>query len=173
MKILLIISGSVAAYKSLELIRRGREVGHEFTTVLTSGGAQFITAMSAASLSENPCYTDLFSLKDESEMGHIRLSRECDLVMVAPASADLLAKMATGRADDLASTLLLATDKPVVAAPAMNTKMWEHPATQRNMQQLIADGIQMIQPNAGLLACGEQGTGRMADVPEMLEFLNT
>ncbi len=173
MKILLIISGSVAAYKSLELIRRGREAGHDFTTILTSGGAQFVTAMSAAALSENPCYTDLFSLKDESEMGHIRLSRECDLVMVAPASADLLAKMASGRADDLASSVLLATDKPVVIVPAMNTKMWEHAATRRNLQQLMADGIQMIQPNAGVLACGEQGAGRMADTPEILAFLDT
>lgn len=172
MKILLIISGSIAAYKGLELIRRGRERGHSFTTILTAGGAQFITPLAAASLSGNPCYTDLFSLKDETEMGHIRLSRESDLVLIVPASADLLAKMAQGRCDDLASTVLLATDKPVMVAPGMNHKMWEHPATQRNLQQLMQDGVQMIQPNAGLLACGEVGTGRMAEVETILDVID-
>ncbi len=173
MKILLIISGSIAAYKSLELIRRGREAGHEFTCILTAGGQQFITPMAAAALSEAPCYTDLFSLKDETEMGHIRLSRECDAVLVAPASADLLAKLAQGRADDLASTVLLATDKPVMIAPAMNPKMWEHPATQRNIGQLMTDGAQLIQPDAGLMACGEEGAGRMAEPATILKALET
>lgn len=171
-RILLIISGSIAAYKALELIRRGRERGYDFTTILTAGGTQFITPLSCASLSENECYTDLFSLKDETEMGHIRLSRECDLLLVAPASADLLAKMNSGQCDDLASTILLATDKPVMAAPAMNHKMWENPSTQRNVQQLIEDGIDIIQPDSGELACGEHGAGRMAEVSDILDHLD-
>lgn len=171
MNILLIISGSVAAYKSLELIRRGREAGHRFTCILTGGGQQFITPLAVASLSGEPCYTDLFSLKDEAEMGHIRLSRESDVILVAPASADLLAKMAQGRTDDLASAVLLATDKPVIAAPAMNPKMWEHPATQRNVLQLMQDGVHMLQPTAGDMACGEHGAGRMAEPAEILTFL--
>ncbi len=171
-KILLIISGSIAAYKGLELIRRGGERGYEFTTILTAGGAQFITPLSAASLSGNPCYTDLFSLKDETEMGHIRLSRESDAILIVPASADLLAKMVHGRCDDLASTVLLATDTPVIAAPGMNHKMWENPATQRNIDQLIKDGVRMIQPRAGDLACGESGTGRMAEPNEILDYLD-
>ena len=170
-KILLIISGSIAAYKSLELIRRGREQDYEFTTILTAGGAQFITPLSAASLSGNPCYTELFSLKDETEMGHIRLSREHDLVLVVPASADLMAKVANGICDDLASTVLSATDKPVIIAPGMNARMWGHSSTQQNIQQLLEGGIQIIQPGEGALACGETGTGRMADVPEILSFL--
>lgn len=171
-RILLIISGSIAAYKGLEIIRRGNDRGFTFTTILTAGGQQFITPLSAASLSGNPCYTDLFSLKDETQMGHIRLSREHDIILVAPASADLLAKMTSGRCDDLASTILLATDKPVMVAPAMNHKMWEHEATQRNLQQLITDGIHIIQPDSGSLACGETGTGRMAEVATILDFID-
>lgn len=171
-RILLIISGSIAAYKGLEIIRRGLDRGYEFTSILTAGGQQFITPLSAASLSGNPCYTELFSLTDETQMGHIRLSREHDLILVAPASADMLAKMVSGRCDDLASTILLATDKPVMVAPAMNHKMWEHDATQRNLQQLIADGIHIIQPDSGALACGEVGTGRMAEILTILDYLD-
>lgn len=172
MNILLIISGSIAAYKSLELIRRGREAGHHFTCVLTAGGAQFITPLACASLSERHCYTDLFSLKDETEMGHIRLSREADCILVAPASADFLARMASGRADDLASSIVLATDKPVWIAPAMNARMWEHPATQRNLQQLRQDGVRLIEPASGVLACGEVGAGKMAEPATILEALS-
>lgn len=170
--LLLIISGSIAAYKGLELIRRGRDRGYVFTTILTEGGQQFITPLSAASLSGNPCYTDLFSLKDETEMGHIRLSRENDAIVVVPASANLLSDMVQGVANDLASTVLLATNRPVFVAPGMNHKMWDNPATQRNIAQLIADGVHVIQPNAGELACGETGTGRMAEVHEILDVLD-
>ncbi len=166
-RILLIISGGIAAYKSLVLIRRLRDRGVQVRCVLTKGGAQFVTPLSVSALSENKVYSELFSLTDESEMGHIRLSREADLVVVAPASADLMAKMAAGRADDLASTVLLATDKPVLLAPAMNVMMWQNPATRRNVDQLVADGIQMIGPDAGDLACGELGTGRMSE-PEAI-----
>ncbi len=167
-RILLIISGGIAAYKSLELIRRLRERGAEVRCVLSAGGAQFVTPLSVASLSGEKVYSDLFSLDDESEMGHIRLSREADLVVVAPASADLLAKMTAGLADDLASTALLATDKPVLVAPAMNTRMWEHPATQRNMRALEADGVLRVGPEPGDLACGEEGEGRMAEPADIL-----
>ncbi len=170
-RILLIISGGIAAYKSLELIRRLRERGAAVRCVLTSGGAQFVTPLSLAALSEDKVYTELFSLTDESEMGHIRLSREADLVVVAPASADLMARMAAGTADDLAATLLLATDKPVLIAPAMNTMMWQHPATQRNLGTLEADGILRVGPNAGDLACGEVGAGRMAEPAEILNAI--
>jgi phosphopantothenoylcysteine decarboxylase/phosphopantothenate--cysteine ligase len=166
--VLLIISGGIAAYKSLELIRRLRDRGAEVRCVLTEGGSQFVTPLSVAALSENKVYGDLFSLTDESEMGHIRLSRAADLVVVAPASADLIAKMVTGRADDLASTVLLATDKPVLIAPAMNVMMWGHAATQRNIAALRADGIEMIGPNAGDLACGEVGAGRMSEPGDIL-----
>lgn len=169
--ILLIISGSIAAYKSLELIRLLRDSGVRCTCVITEGGQQFVTPLSVASLSGQPVYTDLFSLKDETEMGHIRLSREADLVVIAPASADLLARMTQGMAHDLATTLLLATDKPVVAVPAMNTHMWHHPATQRNVRQLQQDGIHFIGPVSGDLACGETGLGRMAEVPTIAQEL--
>lgn len=168
-RILLIIGGGVAAYKSLELIRRLRERGAHVRTILTKGGAEFITPLSVASLSGEKVYTDLFSLTDEAEMGHIRLSREADLVLVAPATADLIAKMAAGQADDLASTALLATDKPVMIAPAMNVQMWSHPATQRNVHTLRDDGVLQVGPGRGDLACGEEGQGRLADVPEILE----
>ena len=167
-QILLIISGGIAAYKSLDLIRRLKERGAGVRCVLTAGGAQFVTPLSVAALSEEAVFQDLFSLKDESEMGHIRLSREADLLVIAPASADLMAKMAAGLADDLASTVLLATDKPVLFAPAMNTRMWEHPATQRNFQALLNDGLTAVGPGQGDLACGEFGAGRMAEPLEIV-----
>ncbi len=167
-RILLIISGGVAAYKALELARRLMDVGADVRGVLTPGGAQFITPLSVAALTGNPCYTDLFSLKDEAEMGHIQLSRDADLILVAPASADLMAKMAAGIAGDLATTLLLATDKPVMVAPAMNLEMWAHAATQRNVEQLQNDGIHFIMPGTGMMACGEVGAGRLAEVPDMV-----
>ncbi|MDA1099099.1 MAG: bifunctional phosphopantothenoylcysteine decarboxylase/phosphopantothenate--cysteine ligase CoaBC [Proteobacteria bacterium] len=167
-QILLIISGGIAAYKALDLIRRLKERGAGVRCVLTAGGAQFVTPLSVAALSENAVFQDLFSLKDESEMGHIRLSREADMLVVAPASADLMAKMAAGLADDLASTILLATDKPVLFAPAMNTRMWEHPATQRNLATLLDDGLRAIGPGQGDLACGEVGAGRMSEPMEIV-----
>ena len=167
-RLLLVISGGIAAYKSLELIRRLRERGVELRTILTKGGAQFVTPLSVAALSESKVYQELFSLTDESEMGHIRLSRESDLIVVAPASADLLAKLAHGLADDLASTTLLAADKPVLIAPSMNTLMWAHPATQANIATLKSRGVLQIGPEAGDLACGEFGSGRMAEPMEIL-----
>ncbi|WP_374764815.1 bifunctional phosphopantothenoylcysteine decarboxylase/phosphopantothenate--cysteine ligase CoaBC [Yunchengibacter salinarum] len=163
-RILLIIGGGVAAYKALDLARRLMERGAGVRGVLTAGGQQFITPMSVAALTGDQCFTDLFSLKDEAEMGHIRLSREADMVVVAPATADLMAKMAGGHADDLASTILMATDKPVLIAPAMNAQMWDHPATRRNRETLAADGIGLVPPEAGMLACGEVGAGRLAAV---------
>ena len=167
-RLLLVISGGIAAYKSLVLIRRLREQGAAVRVILTEAGARFVTPLSVAALSEDKVYQELFSLTDESEMGHIRLSRAADLVVVAPATADLLAKMAAGLADDLASTALLATDKPVLVAPAMNGAMWEHPATQTNIGILTGRGVRRIGPNAGELACGETGTGRMAEPEEIL-----
>jgi len=167
-RILLIIGGGVAAYKSLDLARRLMERGASVRGVLTPGGQQFITPLSVASLTGDECYTDLFSLKDEAEMGHIRLSREADLVLIAPATADLMAKMANGLANDLASTILLATDKQVMVAPAMNAEMWAHKATQRNLETLKRDGVLMVGPGAGMLACGEVGPGRLAEVPDMV-----
>lgn len=167
-RILLIIGGGVAAYKALDLSRRLMERGATVRGVLTSGGQEFITPLSVASLTGGQCYTDLFSLKDEAEMGHIRLSREADLIVIAPATADLIAKMANGHANDLASTILLATDKPVLIAPAMNAQMWDHAAVRRNVKQLGQDGIMMVGPDAGLLACGEVGAGRLADVMDIV-----
>lgn len=167
-RVLLIISGGIAAYKCLDLIRRLRERGVGVRCVLTRGGAQFVTPLSVAALSEDKVYTDLFSLTDESEMGHIRLSREADLVVVAPASADILARMAAGMADDLATTALLATDKPVMVAPAMNTAMWGHAATQANLATLAARGVRIVPPGEGALACGETGAGRLAEPAEIL-----
>jgi phosphopantothenoylcysteine decarboxylase/phosphopantothenate--cysteine ligase len=167
-RILLVIAGGIAAYKSLELIRRLRERGAAVRCVMTRAAAEFVTPLSVASLSEDKVYSDLFSLTDESEMGHIRLSREADLVVVAPATADLMARMAAGMADDLAATLLLASDKPVLIAPAMNAMMWAHPATQANLGTLTARGVRRIGPNAGDLACGEVGSGRMAEPAEIL-----
>ncbi len=167
-RILLIIAGGIAAYRSLDVIRRLRERGADVRCVLTKGGAQFVTPLSVAALSENKVYQDLFSLTDEAEMGHIRLSREADLVVVCPASADLLGKMANGLADDLASTALLATDKPVMVCPTMNVMMWQHPATQANMLTLEARGVLRVGPGAGNLACGEVGTGRLAEVMDIV-----
>jgi phosphopantothenoylcysteine decarboxylase/phosphopantothenate--cysteine ligase len=169
--VLLIISGSVASYKALELIRLLRAQDVLVTTILSKGGAEFITPLAVSSLSGTKTYTDLFSLTDETEMGHIQLSRIAELVLVAPASANLLAKMATGLADDLATTALLATNKPVFVAPAMNHKMWSHPATRRNVAQLVQDGIRVIPPTVGDMACGETGVGRMAEPAAILEFL--
>jgi phosphopantothenoylcysteine decarboxylase/phosphopantothenate--cysteine ligase len=172
-RILLIIGGGVAAYKSLDLARRLMERGASVRGILTKAGAEFITPLSVASLTGDQCFTDLFSLKDEAEMGHIRLSREADLIVIAPATADLMAKMANGLANDLASTVLLATDKPVMTAPAMNAQMWAHPATMRNIKTLQGDGIYFVGPNAGTLACGEIGAGRLAEVPEILDAIET
>ncbi len=167
-RVLLVISGGVAAYKTLELIRRLRERAAGVRCVLSAGGAQFVTPLSLAALSEQKVHSELFSLTEESEMGHIRLSREADLVVVAPASADFLAKMAHGRADDLASTVLLATDKSVLVAPAMNVRMWEHAATQANLRTLIERGVRVVGPDEGDMACGEYGMGRMAEPDEIL-----
>ncbi|MEX2298255.1 MAG: bifunctional phosphopantothenoylcysteine decarboxylase/phosphopantothenate--cysteine ligase CoaBC [Dongiaceae bacterium] len=170
-RILLVISGGIAAYKSLELTRRLRDRGARVRAILTRGGAEFVTPLSVAALTGDKVYQDLFSLTDESEMGHIRLSREADLVLVAPASADIMAKMAHGRADDLATTALLATDKPVMIAPAMNVEMWGHAATQANIATLEARGIRRIGPNPGDLACGEVGFGRMAEPAEIISAI--
>lgn len=167
-RVLLIISGGIAAYKSLELIRRLKERGTQVRCILTDGGAKFITPLSVASLSGEPCYTDLWSLKDEAEMGHIRLSREADIVVVAPASADILARMACGLASDLATTALLASDKPVLVAPAMNGAMWSNPATQANIETLRSRGILTVGPEGGDLACGEVGEGRMSEPAQIL-----
>lgn len=167
-RILLVIGGGIAAYKSLELIRRLRERGAKVRAIVTKAGTEFVTPLSVASLTGEKVYQDLFSLTDEAEMGHIQLSRDADLLVVAPATADLMAKMASGRADDLASTALLATDKPVLIAPAMNVRMWLHAATQRNLAQLKADGVTAIGPNDGDMACGEFGPGRMAEPAEIL-----
>ena len=167
-RILLVVSGGIAAYKSLELIRRLKDRGYRVRCILTEGGARFVTPLSVAALSGEKVYMDLFSLTDETEMGHIRLSREADLVVVAPASADVLARMAGGLANDLATTALLATDKPVMVAPAMNIEMWTHPATRRNVATLRSDGIRVIGPAEGDLACGETGPGRMVEAEELL-----
>ncbi len=167
-RILLIVSGGIAAYKTLGLIRRLREKEAGVTVVLTAAGEQFVTPLSLSALSEEKVYRELFSLTDEAEMGHIQLSRSADLVVVAPASADLLARLRAGIANDLASTLLLATDKEVLAAPAMNVRMWEHPATQENLACLRARGLAVVGPNEGAMACGEYGFGRMAEPTEIL-----
>ncbi|WP_404338158.1 bifunctional phosphopantothenoylcysteine decarboxylase/phosphopantothenate--cysteine ligase CoaBC [Sphingomonas sp. MMS12-HWE2-04] len=166
-RILLIVGGGIAAYKACELVRLCRKAGIGVKVVLTEGGTHFVTPMTLAALSENPVYTTLWDLKDEAEMGHIQLSREADLVVVAPATADLLAKMAAGIADDLATTLLLATDKPVLAAPAMNVRMWQHAATRRNVATLRADGVTVLEPDEGPMACGEYGPGRLPE-PEAI-----
>lgn len=162
-KILLVVGGGIAAYKSCELVRLIRKGGGDVTCVVTKGGQQFVTPMSLAALSENQVYTSLFDLKNEAEMGHIQLSREADLVVVCPATADLMAKMASGIADDLATTLILATDKPVMAVPAMNVRMWEHEATQRNIELLGEAGVTVLHPDEGPMACGEFGYGRLPE----------
>jgi len=170
-RILLIVAGGIAAYKSLELIRRLRERGAAVRCVMTAAAHQFVTPLSVASLSEDKVYSELFSLTDESEMGHIRLSREADLLVVAPATADLIARMAAGRADDLATAVLLASDKAVLIAPAMNAMMWAHPATQANLATVAARGVMRIGPGAGDLACGEVGYGRMAEPAQIIEAI--
>ena len=167
-RILLVIGGGIAAYKALELIRRLKERGAAVTPVLTKAGAEFVTPLSVAALAGEKVHSELFDLTSEAEMGHIQLSRVADLIVVAPATADLMAKMAGGRADDLASTLLLATDTRVLVAPAMNVRMWDHPATQRNLAQLAADGVLRVGPNEGEMACGEFGPGRMAEPLEIV-----
>ncbi len=166
-RVTLIIGGGIAAYKCLDLIRQLRRAGAMVTPVMTRAASEFVTPLSVAALAGMQVYQHLFDLKDEAEMGHIQLSRLSDLLVVAPATADLMAKMAQGHADDLATTLLMATDKPVLIAPAMNVRMWEHPATQRNLAQLQADGIAIIGPDSGDMACGEYGPGRMAE-PEAI-----
>ncbi|MBB5710507.1 bifunctional phosphopantothenoylcysteine decarboxylase/phosphopantothenate--cysteine ligase CoaBC [Sphingomonas xinjiangensis] len=172
-RILLIVGGGIAAYKACEFVRLCRKAGISVKCVLTEGAQHFVTPMTLAALSENQVYTTLWDLKDETEMGHIQLSREADLVVVAPATADLLAKMAAGLADDLATTLLLATDKPVVAAPAMNVRMWQHAATRRNVAQLRSDGVTVMDPDEGSMACGEYGPGRLPEPAAILDFVQT
>ncbi len=171
--ILLIVGGGIAAYKSCELIRLLRKAGASVRCVLTEGGTRFVTAMTLAALSENQVHTTLWDLKDEAEMGHIQLSREADLVVVCPATADLLARMAAGIADDLATTLLLATDKKVLAAPAMNVRMWRHEATRRNVEQLRADGVILLEPDEGEMACGEYGPGRLPEPEAILHAISS
>lgn len=167
-RVLLLIGGGIAAYKALELIRRLKDAGASVHAILTAAGAQFITSLSVSALSGEKTYQELFDLTVESEMGHIALSRAADLLVVAPATADLMAKLAAGLAPDLASTALLATDKPVLLAPAMNVRMWQHPATRRNLAALTRDGIHIVGPNDGEMACGEFGQGRMAEPAEIL-----
>jgi phosphopantothenoylcysteine decarboxylase/phosphopantothenate--cysteine ligase len=169
--ILLIVGGGIAAYKACELVRLIRKSGGSVRCVLTQGGAQFVTPMTLAALSEQPVHTSLWDLKDEVEMGHIQLSRQADLVVVCPATADLLAKIAAGIADDLATTLLLATDKPVMAVPAMNVRMWQHEATVRNIARLRGDGVTVLEPDEGEMACGEYGPGRLPEPEAILSVI--
>src|SRR6476620_731298 len=166
-RILLVVGGGIAAYKSCELVRLIRKGGGEVVCVLTEGGAQFVTPMSLAALSGNQVHSTLWNLKDEAEIGHIQLSRQADLVVICPATADLMAKMAAGIADDLGTTLILATDTPVLVVPAMNVKMWQHAATQRNIEWLREAGVRVMQPDDGEMACGEFGPGRLPE-PEMV-----
>lgn len=170
--ILLIIGGGIAAFKALDLIRRLRERGARVTPVLTNAGTEFVTPLSVSALAGAKVYQDLFDLTDEAEMGHIELSRAADLIVVAPATADLMAKMSAGISNDLASTLLLATDKRVLIAPSMNVRMWQHPATQRNLATLTGDGILVVGPNDGDMACGEYGPGRMAEPLEIVAAID-
>jgi phosphopantothenoylcysteine decarboxylase/phosphopantothenate--cysteine ligase len=170
-RILLILTGGIAAYKALELIRRLTECGARVTPVLTRAAEQFVTPLSVAALTGEKVYRDLFDLTNEVEMGHIQLSRSADLILIAPATANIMAKMVQGQADDLSSTILLATNAPVMIAPAMNVQMWDHPATQRNLTQLYADGISVVGPNEGDMACGEFGFGRMSEPVEIISAL--
>ncbi len=170
-RVLLIVGGGIAAYKACEIVRLIRKSGMGVRCVLTEGGSHFVTAMTLAALSEEQVHTTLWDLKDEAEMGHIQLSRQADLVVIAPATADLMARMANGIADDLATTLLLATDKPVLAAPAMNVRMWLHPATQRNVARLRADGITVMAPDEGAMACGEYGPGRLPEPAAIVQAI--
>jgi phosphopantothenoylcysteine decarboxylase/phosphopantothenate--cysteine ligase len=171
-RILLVIGGGIAAYKSCELVRLIRKQGGAVTCVLTKGGAQFVTPMTLAALSENPVHSNLWDLKNEVEMGHIQLSRQADLIVVCPATADLMAKMAHGIADDLATTLLLATDKQVLAVPAMNVRMWDHAATQANVATLRARGVTVLEPDEGPMACGEFGPGRLPEPAAVMEAID-
>ncbi len=171
-RLLLIVSGGIAAYKALEFCRLAAREGYEITGVLTASAQQFITPLALQGLTHRKVYTELFSLTDENEMGHIKLSREADLVLVAPATANILAKMAAGMADDLATTLLLATDKRVLVAPAMNVRMWEHEATRQNMATLKARGVMVLEPREGAMACGEFGPGRLPEPPDILAAVN-
>ena len=168
-RVLLIIGGGIAAYRSLELIRRLRERGCSVSTCLTKSGREFVTPLSVSALSEQKVHLDLFDLTQESEMGHIELSRSVDLIIVAPGTADIMSKMANGAANDLASTLLLATDKQILVAPAMNVRMWNHPSTRRNHDTLVADGVKFIGPNEGKMACGDYGPGRMSEPDEIAD----
>ena len=170
-KILLIVTGSIAAIKVPDLIRKGKEQGHDITCVLTRSASNFVTPMSLAYLSGNKVYEQMFNADEEADMAHIALSRNNDIILVAPASADFLAKMAHGFCDDLASTIYMASDKPTIVAPAMNTKMYEHPATKRNISQLKKDGVTFIEPISGKLACGEEGVGKMSEPDDILNFL--
>ncbi|WP_043950404.1 bifunctional phosphopantothenoylcysteine decarboxylase/phosphopantothenate--cysteine ligase CoaBC [Candidatus Phaeomarinobacter ectocarpi] len=170
-RILLIIGGGIAAYKSLELARLIRRRGGEVRAIITKAGQEFVTPLSVGGLTHDKVYTDLFDLTAEADMGHIQLSRDADLLVVCPATADLMAKIAHGRADDMASTALLATDKPVMIVPAMNVRMWEHAATQRNLAQLIADGVSVVGPTEGSMACGEFGPGRLVEPDEIVEAI--
>ena len=172
-RVLLIVGGGIAAYKALELTRLLRKAGVGVRPILTKAGHEFVTPLSLSALSEDKVYSELFSLTDEAEMGHIELSRSADLVVVAPATADLMAKAANGHANDLASTTLLATDKPVLMAPAMNVRMWEHAATRRNFERLKADGVLFVGPDEGAMACGEYGPGRMAEPPAIFDAIMT
>ena len=176
-KILLIITGGIAAYKSLDLIRKFREEGCDITCILTKSGSEFVTPLSIESLSENRVYTDLFNLTDEHQMGHIQLARMADVILVAPATANIISKISHGIADDLASTVLKATNKPVIIAPAMNVQMWLNESTQRNIKILKNDGINFIGPESGSMACGEYGEGRLSEinkiVDETLDFIKT
>ena len=167
--ILLIVSGGIAAYKSAELIRQLRQLGAHVRCILTNAGSQFITPLTLASLSAEKVYTDLFSLTDESDMGHIKLGRETDLILVAPATANIIARMASGIADDLATTTILASEKPILIAPAMNKVMWDNPSTQRNISYLQDDSVNIIGPDQGDLACGEVGHGRMAAAEDIIK----
>ena len=170
-RVLLIVGGGIAAYKSLELVRLLKKAGHQVTPVLTKGGEHFVTAMSLGTLAESQVHTSLWELKDEVEIGHIQLSRSADFILVCPATADIMAKMAAGIADDLATTVLLATDKPVVVAPAMNVRMWNHAATKRNIEQIKADGVRVIDPAEGEMACGEFGPGRLPEPQAIMDQL--
>jgi len=167
--ILFVLGAGIAAYKVLDIMRRLKERGAQPRTILTGGAAEFVTPLSIGALTEAPVFGELFDLKNETEIGHIRLAREADLIVVAPATADLMARMAHGQANDLATTVLLAADKPVLCAPAMNVRMWHHPATQRNLAQLAEDGIHFVGPDQGAMACGEYGLGRMAPVEAIVE----
>jgi phosphopantothenoylcysteine decarboxylase/phosphopantothenate--cysteine ligase len=172
-RILLIVAGGIAAYKTPDLVRRLREKGASVRCVLTKGGEQFITPLTLSAVSGQPVHQDIFSLTEESEMGHIRLAKEADLVIIAPATADILARMAAGMANDLATTALLATEAPVLAAPSMNTRMWLHAATQANLVTLQGRGVRFVGPGEGDLACGDVGPGRMAEVMEIVAAVET